>query len=83
MEWISVEDRLPDNHVNVLASDGVIIFAAYWADDSNAFKVGGWEDCFFCGGSSMVSFVQKYHTIKKITHWMALPELPNKEKALT
>ncbi len=80
MEWISVKDRFPTNESNFLGTDGEIIFAAYYCDDTKSYKVGGWENCHYCGGSSDVSFVKKYYSIKKITHWMLLPNPPEKHE---
>lgn len=86
MEWISVKDRLPENGEDVLvyhAEDfhitvGYFEFAAYWFGDIEKYQVGGWKSCYYCGGSSYVSFLTKNYTTKIITHWMPLP-VPPKE----
>lgn len=78
MKWISVEDRLPDSD-NFLGTDGKVVFAAYYCDldKPGRYRVGGWENCYDCGGISCVSLNESSANIKKITHWMPLPELPN------
>ena len=73
MEWISVKEKLPENKIPFLGTDGDVVFACYWSDDCDEYKVGGWEGCNYCGGSSKISFTQKdYHT-KLISNWMPLP----------
>jgi len=81
-EWVSVKDRLPAEKSSFLGTDGEIVFAAYWVQDCNNYKVGGWEEsCYYCGGSSLVSFLDKdkIYCAKKVTHWMPLPEPPKEE----
>lgn len=79
MKWINVKDALPEEKSNFLGTDGEIVFAAYWTTDIDKYKVGGWESCHYCGGSSEVSFLIENFTTKKITHWMPLPE-PSKSE---
>lgn len=71
MEWISVKDGIPEKESNFLGTDGELVFASYWDEE-----VGGWECCYYCGGSSNISFSEKNLSCKKITHWMPLPKLP-------
>jgi hypothetical protein len=76
MEWIRVKNRLPDDKSSFLGTNGELIFAAYWVEDSDFYIVGGWESCCYCGGASFVSFTEENFTTKKVTHWMPLPKLP-------
>ena len=60
-EWISVEDRLPENRDDVLAlnTQGYISMGFFWElDNRTLFHSSGNIDS------------------KHITHWMPLPELP-------
>jgi len=82
MEWISVEDKFPHEGCPFLGTDGSIIFAAYWCENSRKYKVGGWETCFYCGGSSIVSFSNAKYGEKLATHWMPLPEPPKAENGM-
>lgn len=75
-EWISVKDELPPFKTSFLGTDGGLIFASYWCEDSDRYKVGGWESCYYCGGSSPVGFIEDFFCSKIITHWMPLPEPP-------
>lgn len=76
MHWISVKDRLPQDKVGFLGTDGDVIFAAYWCKDNEKYKIGGWENCCYCGGSSFVVFSEKKNYYDKIvTHWMPLPNI--------
>lgn len=84
-EWISVDDRLPEDEVILLhpfkridGTDEFIIFVGYLDE---------FEDVWICGWSGMLppcknnytqSFIDKNFRLKKsdVTHWMKLPELP-------
>lgn len=66
-EWLSVEERLPENGQIVLfhQKDGFIYCAEYFA--GNALMPPGWfidNDCW---------------DAKEVTHWMPLPAPPTKE----
>ena len=66
-EWVSVEERLPENGQIVLfhQKDGFIYCAEYFA--GNALMPPGWfidNDCW---------------DAKEVTHWMPLPAPPKKE----
>lgn len=66
-EWVSVEERLPENGQIVLfhQKDGFIYCAEYFA--GNALMSPGWfidNDCW---------------DAKEVTHWMPLPAPPKKE----
>lgn len=80
--WISVKEKLPEDKISFLGTDGETIFVAEWNDDLEEYVVGSRTECYYCGGKSRVSFKDEksWHDCKKITHWMPLPELP-KEKS--
>lgn len=64
-QWISVEDRLPEDAGGavdaVLVTDGFLIHMAY-------FNHGTW---YFCESGEM-----KEEMFYNVTHWMPLPEPP-------
>lgn len=73
MEWISVEDRLPE-----IRDDSVL---AYFENGSieTIHIQGFFEDI----GNGIKNGVQQYtkwylHSNPKVTHWMNLPEPPKK-----
>ena len=61
-EWISVEDRLPDEDGEYLTWDGLIYFLIWF----NA-SLGLWNVAE--GGDTSTA-------IRDVTHWMPLPEAP-------
>lgn len=64
MEWISVEDRLPEQMVNsflVALSNGMVTELNYNGFDKKWFHL--YEDIDF-------------QTVNPVTHWMPLPEPP-------
>lgn len=61
--WISIEDRLPPFHTDLLVvSDGKVYTAK---------EMLTWED-----GHSTV-YIPMFNRWKRYTHWMLIPELPN------
>lgn len=67
MEWVSVNDGLPPEHMDVLVSDGFDIAEA----NHTSFGACGIEWFYRfdgCGG-----------VMGHITHWMPRPELPEAE----
>ena len=79
-EWISVEDRLPDESVSVLVKQAycdeiMIAFlrSEFWIEQCENESVNGdaWVDTTICRLSS-----PEYD---RITHWMPLPEPPESE----
>jgi hypothetical protein len=73
-EWISLKDQEPPKGKPVLITDGndrvVAFLDGYYKDGTALWRlegVGGYE-------------VERDFEDKDITHWMALPELPGKEK---
>ena len=71
--WISVDERLPEDDVNVLVyaignnEDDVIAMTSY-THNMHCFGIEGWR-------SPWQYFFYNY----KITHWMPLPEGPKEE----
>ncbi len=78
MQWISVKDRLPKRDVNmsefarlnVLAFDGQVVEQVYFND--NIFND---LDC-----GNIESWCQRHSNIdiKNITHWMPMPNQPER-----
>ncbi len=80
MKWISMKKRPPEQKIDFLGTDGKVVFAAYWDDNSETYKVGGWECCYYCGGASTIDLLDHSDYTKCVTHWMPLPDLPIEEK---
>ncbi len=40
--------------------------------------VGGWENCYYCGGESRIVFRAPQFHERRGTHWMSLPLSPEK-----
>lgn len=79
MEWTKCSEKLPQQKIPFLGTDGKNIFSVYWCKDSERYKTGGWENCCYCGGSIIVSFKEENFTVKKIIYWMELPSSPENE----
>ena len=74
MEWISVKDRLPDNHRAVLiVCEGTTIGGAT-PIAIGSFGGGFWS---IADGDGTMYLTKYRHCI--VTHWMPLPELPKGE----
>ena len=77
--WISVKDEKPLNRSPFLGTDGEVIFIAYWVacvGDFDYDKVVVVECDLYYGGYNSASFEGERIAMKKVTHWMELPELP-------
>lgn len=74
-EWISVKDKLPakDDYNDYLITDGEHCYVGHYRHDADAWDNSklGWIQC-------MDVVTDETYEIN-ITHWMPLPELPNKE----
>lgn len=64
-DWISVEDRLPENNERVLA---------FCADNCVQDVVWSWSDNCWYGRTFALTYKEGL-----VTHWMPLPELPKGE----
>ena len=64
-EWISVDDRLPEDGVRVLA-----------AHDDGVVRIGICRGCF---PAVMCKKHEKAFGFAEVTHWMAIPEPPKGE----
>lgn len=72
MEWISVNDRVPDKNGAYIVSDGKDVFPAYIVDDSSILSKSDGD--IFCYHYDDGLFERYYKGC--ITHWMPLPEPP-------
>ena len=68
-EWISIEDRLPENHTPVLIKER-------WEDDIGIAYLleHEWQEQHInhvCTGNATCNF-----EVPEVTHWMPLPEPP-------
>jgi hypothetical protein len=70
MEWISVKDRLPNEHEKVLVLFGGDNILIGIMDSNNEWFV------FYSDGRNIEDFE------RPISHWMPLPEPPHKPKSL-
>jgi hypothetical protein len=76
-DWINAKDKKPLNKAPFIGTDNEKVFVAYWNHDSNSYEVGGWENCFMCGGLNKVSFTPNPYAIT-VTYWMPAPQIPTK-----
>ena len=75
MEWIKVEDRLPDLGVNVLAMEKnhteIGVYALCEMADDNNELCTPWCNCY-----GDVNGDAEFDDEYVVTHWMPLPEPP-------
>lgn len=64
-EWISVEDRLPEEKVNC-----IVHYKHAYCDNDDYWAIG---ICFYDGEKFQLA------PAYKVTHWMPMPELPKGE----
>lgn len=76
MEWINIKEKKPEHRQKVLISDGEIVTAAEADLKFNAHSDGSiwWDGCEFSGYEWEWDFGERF-----VTHWMPLPESPNKQ----
>jgi len=79
MHWISIKDQKPptENPLHFYCEDGSQEIGWY-NEDCDHWDVGGWVNCFYCGGKSPLLLI-KHAWCKEnkiITHWMRLPAPP-------
>lgn len=69
MEWISVDERLPDCYTAVLVFDSRMnkMFTAYLSDDQRRFRG---NKVWIIRGAGMIC-------LPLVTHWMPLPAPPS------
>ena len=72
-KWISVEDRLPEDNLNVLVyaigdNENSVIAMTSYTHKMYGYNIEGWR-------SPWQYFFYEY----KITHWMPLPEPPKED----
>ena len=65
-EWISVDDRLPEEKVNC-----IVHYRHAYCDDDDYWAIGM---CFYDGEKFQIN------PAYKVTHWMLLPEKPKGEE---
>lgn len=62
-EWISVDDKVPENYGTVIVTDGDEVYAGFYSNKSNEWlRWTGWKNLDL-----------RYF---KVTHWMPLPKKP-------
>ncbi|MCI6163423.1 MAG: DUF551 domain-containing protein [Dialister sp.] len=78
MNWISVNDRLPED-------EGYYLVRVYYSDIEHcAFEVYGWYKgsfIYWAGGMELPVGINTHgeNIPMKVTHWMPLPEPPEVE----
>lgn len=68
MEWISVEDKLPESFKHVLLTDGIKISEGYLDEAYGIF-----DDIHRNWNAD-----SPYLSLGNITYWMPLPKIPTK-----
>ena len=66
--WISVKDRLPKKHQQVLFLYGELIMLGHLVNRMDL----GWDIKYYC----FVDDNNLSYEVKDVTHWMTLPEPP-------
>lgn len=75
-EWISVKDRLPELH-EVVALLNTEIFMSTGFDKATNWYGAGYL-CDWGGKYWSIFGENRAKTLESVTHWMPLPEGPNK-----
>lgn len=94
MEWISVNDKLPEKGQNVLGFDGKCRHIASYipkhylefeCDEDDAVGMSDyvkekdmayWKEGWYSDEEQFGGYYDSFFVIRKITHWMPLPEPP-------
>lgn len=71
-EWISMNDRPPDNFTEVYCTDGEYVWYAEYTSKNSAYNDSKF---ILCKGIGICEPFDYYHH-KTITHWMPLPKPP-------
>lgn len=84
-EWISITNQSPKEGQNFLSYDDQgEIHCAYWCSDTDAWYVGGWERCLYCGGRSRISLKKMGNYLDEssrfVKFWKEIPEPPEPPK---
>lgn len=74
-EWISIEERLPEQSGEILCYADGQIFNAYYDDAiDDDFQIGRWNQYF---NPDTLGWEGDYwEAYDAVTHWMPLPEAP-------
>lgn len=71
-EWVSVNDRLPEEKQSKITYDFEYVLCATTFGDVRPYKFGtpiGWNEPHFWHGSGLMD--------EYVTHWMPMPEMPD------
>ena len=71
--WINVDDMLPTACVECLVTDGEDYAVGSWRPDAKAW------DSYRFGWIEKQDDPDWPHGLKKVTHWMRLPDLPKEQ----
>ena len=64
-QWISVQEKMPECGLRVIATDGTFVGEAWLGQNGRWMRYGlEWSQAFFDGSDA-------------ITHWMPLPPVPD------
>ena len=73
MEWISVEDRLPESK-----DDGVLVYFSKTGSVETVHIQDYFDDITAGIDEDGTQSYSKWYKSKKVTHWMPLPDPPDK-----
>ena len=72
-EWVSIEERLPRECVDVLVTDCYEVGIGYFVKHED----GSWH----CVTTLSISEDGEWVSTNDVTHWMPLPEMPDPQEA--
>ena len=67
MKWISIEDKLPEEDVNVLAYDGADVFIAYLSKGD--YPIDGYGRLWLVEAYGIHEKEDSRYVVVGITHW--------------